>query len=140
MRLMKIHANRIPEEGLQQRETYDPAAMDMGREDIQPQPPFEVEAFVTKSEKELIVKADIRCPLRCVCARCLEDFTLPVATGAIFTYQVEPSDVVDITDEVRQEILLAYPMIPVCKPDCKGLCAACGQNLNTAACRHAAVR
>ena len=45
-------------------------------------------------------------------------------------------DVVDITDDVRQEIMLAYPMIPVCRPDCKGLCSVCGQNLNAGPCQH----
>ena len=134
---MKIHVSQIPEEGIQQRERYDPSAMGMDREDVHPQSPFEVDAFVTKSDHELIVKTDIRCPLRCMCARCLEDFTGMVETGAVFTYRVQPVDVVDITDDVRQEVILAYPMVPVCKPDCKGLCAACGQNLNVAACAHA---
>ena len=134
---MKIHVNSIPEEGVQQHERYDPSAMDMDREDVHPQSPFEVDVFVARSDRELIVKADIQCPLRCTCARCLEDFTDRVETGAVFTYRVQPTDVVDITDDVRQEVILAYPMVPVCKPDCKGLCAACGQNLNLAACAHA---
>jgi uncharacterized protein len=43
---------------------------------------------------------------------------------------VAPTDVVDITDDIRQEIILAYPMIPICQQNCKGLCPVCGQNLN----------
>ncbi|MBI2174769.1 MAG: DUF177 domain-containing protein [Candidatus Omnitrophica bacterium] len=59
---------------------------------------------------------------------------------AMSSYHVAPTDVVDITDDVRQEIILAYPMIPVCREDCKGLCISCGQNLNVAACSHQMAR
>lgn len=133
---MKIHVNRVPKEGLREYATYDPAAMDMDREDIRLTKPFTVEAFVTKVDEELVVQADIRGLLDVSCARCLETFPSLVKTNGLFSYTVHPGDVVDITDDVRQEILLAYPMIPVCRPDCKGLCSACGNNLNVSACRH----
>ena len=133
---MKIHVSRIPPEGLQDHATYNPAPLDMERPDIHVTRPVEVEAFMTMAERELVVKADIRCPLRLSCARCLEEFEQTVTADALFNYAVQPADVVDITDDVRQEIILAYPMIPLCRPDCKGLCSACGQNLNRGACAH----
>ena len=133
---MKIYVNRVPLEGVKERAVYDPAGMDMDAADIHVVEPFEVEAFITTVERELLIKAEIRAPLRCRCARCLEEFAAVVTPSAVFSYPVQPSDVVDITDDVRQEIILAYPMIPVCRPDCRGLCAVCGQNLNLAACPH----
>ena len=133
---MKIYASKIPADGLQEHATYDPGPLDMERNDIRLPEPFEVDAFITKTESELVVKADIRCPLLMTCARCLEDFSSRVTTDAIFHHKVQPADVVDITDEVRQEIILAYPMFPICQPDCKGLCSVCGQNLNAALCSH----
>jgi uncharacterized protein len=135
---MKIHVNRIPEEGLREQKTYDPAEFDMDRADIHLADPFEIDAFITKVDEELIVDVDIRCPLRLSCAKCLEEFDQTVTADALFNYKVAPTDVVDITDDVRQEIILAYPMIPVCRPDCKGLCMTCGQNLNLGTCAHAA--
>lgn len=133
---MKIYVKQVPEEGLKEHAAYDPAAMDMGRFDIRLEQPFEVDAFVTKVDRELVVSVGIRCPLQLTCARCLEDFASTVATDAVFSYKVQPTDVVDITGDVRQEIMLAYPMVPVCRPACKGLCLACGQNLNVASCSH----
>jgi uncharacterized metal-binding protein YceD (DUF177 family) len=135
---MIIHVNRIPEEGLREHATYDPSQLDVDRFDIHPADPFEVDAFITKVDQELLVDTDIRCPLRFSCARCLEEFPRTVTAHAFFSYKVTQADVVDITDDVRQEILLAYPMIPVCRPDCKGLCTTCGQNLNLERCTHAA--
>jgi uncharacterized protein len=135
---MKIHVNRVPEEGLKEHATYDPAALDMDREDIHAQEPLEVDAFATKADEELVVDVDIKAPLRMNCARCLEEFTSVLSADALFTYTVEPTDVVDITDDVRQEIMLAYPMVPVCGPGCKGLCPVCGQNRNRVDCGHQA--
>ncbi len=133
---MKIYVKGVPEEGLQEHASYDPAAMDMDREDIHLREPFEVDAAISKADSELIVRADIHCPMHLTCGRCLEEFTTTLTTDAIFSYKVKPVDVVDITEDVRQEILLAYPMIPVCRPDCKGLCSRCGQNLNLGPCSH----
>ena len=136
---MKIQVSRVPEEGLREHATYDTSTLDMDRDDIHLTEPFEVDAFVLKTGEELVVTADIRCPLRLLCARCLEAFPSSVQTNAIFSYQVRPADIVDITDDVRQEIILGYPMIPICRPDCRGLCRVCGQNLNAAACSHQAI-
>ena len=133
---MKIYVSRVPAEGLRDRATYEPAALDMDAFDVHLREPFEVDAFVTKADEELVVTAGIRASLWFSCARCLEEFSSLMTTTAVFSYTVRPSDIVDITDDVRQEVMLAYPMIPVCRPDCKGLCPACGQNLNVAACPH----
>lgn len=40
----------------------------------------------------------------------------------------------DITDDIRQAILLAVPLKLICRDDCRGLCPHCGTNWNTAMC------
>jgi uncharacterized protein len=136
--LMKIHVNRVPPEGLRERATYDPAALDMERDDIRLLHPFEAEVFASLADRELVVEVGIRSELRMTCARCLEPFEATLTPRALFTYSVQPADVVDITDDVRQEVMLAYPMAPLCRSGCKGLCRFCGQNLNAGACGHEA--
>ena len=133
---MNIHVNRVPEEGLKDHATYDPTTMDMDRFDVHLREPFEVDAFIAKADRELVINVDIRCPIVLSCARCLEEFRSTVRADAVFSYKVKPTDIVDITNDVRQEIILGYPMVPICQPDCKGLCGTCGQNLNLAACSH----
>lgn len=133
---MKIHVNRIPLEGLQEETSYDPQGLDLDRDDVHVEEPIALSAFVTRSDKELIVRADIRCELKLSCARCLTEFVRPLQVPTTLNYHVAPTDVVDLTEDIRQEIILAYPMIPLCKADCKGLCAVCGQNLNVQACSH----
>lgn len=41
---------------------------------------------------------------------------------------------IDLNDMVREEILLHYPVIPVCSQSCKGLCSKCGVDLNEKTC------
>ncbi|ATB32479.1 YceD family protein [Melittangium boletus] len=42
--------------------------------------------------------------------------------------------VIDLEPIVREQVLLALPMNAVCREDCQGLCAQCGQNLNEKQC------
>lgn len=40
----------------------------------------------------------------------------------------------DVTDRVREEIILAIPLKILCDPECPGLCPICGIDLNEATC------
>jgi uncharacterized protein len=59
--------------------------------------------------------------------------------GGSFDLQDADEDVfdgktIDLDPIVREQVLLALPMNAVCREDCKGLCAQCGQNLNEKQC------
>ncbi|MBI4276934.1 MAG: DUF177 domain-containing protein [Armatimonadetes bacterium] len=53
-----------------------------------------------------------------------EDFVFPLGEGKTL----------DLTEVVRQHLLLELPMVPQCSEDCRGLCPRCGANLNTGPC------
>lgn len=40
----------------------------------------------------------------------------------------------ELTPYCKEEIFLALPYIPICKPDCLGLCSDCGCNRNQQSC------
>ena len=70
--------------------------------------------------------------------------TLAVETGAGLT---EPpvdaktigSDFrIDLTGLVREELILAVPLVSLHAPDCRGLCPECGEDLNERPHQHAA--
>lgn len=52
-----------------------------------------------------------------------------------FTVDVK-YNVIDISEAVRDEVLLTSPAFPLCKEDCKGLCLVCGVNWNEKECEH----
>ena len=84
------------------------------------------------------------------CARCLKpidalvhaDFaeqyyaTIPVDTGvAVMAAPVDAKTIgsnftVDLTDLLREELILATPLAPLCREDCAGLCPVCGLDRN----------
>ena len=80
------------------------------------------------------------------CSRCLIDLTEPViariqelyaypdSTTAATTGDDEIArlvgDLVDLEPLVRDEVVLALPMAPLCRPDCPGLCPDCGERFD----------
>jgi uncharacterized protein len=48
-----------------------------------------------------------------------------------FTYS---GDRLDLTEAIRQNMLLSVPAYPLCQEDCGGLCPECGANLNIGDC------
>jgi DUF177 domain-containing protein len=53
---------------------------------------------------------------------------------ADFLTPLDPGDVLDVTEVVRQHLVLALPIAPRCREDCRGLCPRCGADRNTGAC------
>jgi len=53
-----------------------------------------------------------------------EDFVVPIG----------PDGMVDVTEVVRQHLVLAIPFAPRCRDGCRGLCARCGADLNLRPC------
>ena len=45
-----------------------------------------------------------------------------------------PKSGLALEDVVREQVLLALPSRTLCRPECKGLCPHCGQNLNQETC------
>lgn len=87
------------------------------------------------------------------CARCLESFSLPIATAFEFvltraqpketTQELHTDDLalsfytgdeIDLAPLVGEQAILSLPTRAVCREDCRGLCPSCGANLNTYPC------
>lgn len=89
------------------------------------------------------------------CARCLKHFeqpmhvtfeerfypTVDVVTGTPLppideddVFPIDEHHQVDLTEAIRQAVLLAIPMVPLCKEDCAGLCSQCGHDLSLGPC------
>ena len=67
------------------------------------------------------------------CGRCLAEHRVDTSCELDETYPASEKTI-DISEEVRQAVLLELPSRSLCRPDCRGLCAACGKNLNLGPC------
>lgn len=93
--------------------------------------------------------------LHLTCSRCLDVFAWPAhvrfeeqyqpvidVTSGLPTsvprdgevYLISNNHTLDLTDAVRENLLLAVDMKPLCRADCQGLCPTCGVNRNTEVC------
>jgi uncharacterized protein len=83
------------------------------------------------------------------CMRCLKDFTQPLHSefNELFAFtnrSTDESDLllnedgnIDLEPIVREYLVLEVPISALCRPDCRGLCLECGEDLNLVTCEHA---
>ena len=91
-----------------------------------------VEAW--KTGDDLTVQAHVEGERSFTCSLCLEEFNNVFEKDITLHYDIKGLDSVTIDQDVRDEILLEHPIRILCKPDCRGLCAFCGTNLNEGPC------
>jgi uncharacterized protein len=103
---------------------------------------------VTRTAQGLLVQGKLRAMTPAECVRCLADFVQPLEIDFTELYAftsnsvtesglyVPENGLLDLAPLIRDEMYLAIPISPVCKPDCKGLCPICGENLNETTCHH----
>lgn len=48
--------------------------------------------------------------------------------------RVGPNHELDLTETIRQDIVVQQPLQPLCRADCPGLCPDCGRELQNGAC------
>lgn len=109
---------------------------------------FDGIANIGRTPQGLIMKADFSAETTLECARCLNEFTHKLSWNLTELYafsekSVSESDLIlpddahiDLQPLVREYALLEIPINPTCRPDCKGLCSVCGEDLNQSDCGH----
>jgi len=109
----------------------------------------------THAGQNVLAEGRARVDLELVCARCAEPFvqkvtvqlleefepSIEAATGRVLemvhedpALVVDNHNMLDLSEVVRQYLLLAMEDYPHCRPDCPGLCPYCGANLAEGAC------
>ena len=132
---MKIKIEEIPPEGLRKEVEYDPKELDMEYEGLHFSTPIGARAEITLVGREVVIRVRVQYKLRLVCSRCLDEYEVAFEKEYIFNYNTQGLTIIDITDDIRDEIMLNYPVKPLCREDCKGICPGCGANLNREECR-----
>jgi uncharacterized metal-binding protein YceD (DUF177 family) len=84
-------------------------------------------------ESSLLLEGALKAELRLECARCGEPFTGKFTETFDELYE-DAVESIDVCGQLRESAALMMPLKPLCSPECKGLCQACGGNLNLKAC------
>ena len=148
---MKININKIPLEGVVFSEDISPKGLDLETEIVKFNGPLKIRAEVSSIMNAITVNLSLAGSLRLICGRCLNDFEISLNKDLRLNYPENKSEpvidastslsvngergrTIDLDLDIRQEIILDYPVKPLCQPDCKGLCPKCGKNLNEGGC------
>ena len=110
--------------------------------------PLEGEVRLTRTDRGILVQATLSTDWELACGRCLDTFEQPVSiqieeeyeatidlrTGArrkaASEFTIDARHTLDLSDGIRQALLLEVPISPTCREACAGLCPECGLNLN----------
>lgn len=123
--------------------------------DLHPLSRIRGKAKFTKTDQKILVTSQLRVTLELECSRCLETFSeevdisleeefqprFDIRTGVpLPEEEIDPAlaidqhNMLDMSETVRQALILASEDHVLCRETCKGLCPECGQNLNMARC------
>jgi uncharacterized protein len=131
-----------------------PAPSDLGvaMARVIPDSPIEMELRLEAVMEGVLVSGEVDLEISAECARCLEPLTWEetVDISELFAYPATDSrgavveepeddedplpkldgDLIDLEPTLRDSVVIAMPMAPLCSPDCAGLCSECGIRLD----------
>jgi uncharacterized protein len=117
--------------------------------------PLKVHLTVAREYDHIRASGRVATSLLMNCSRCLSDFQMEIDSPFTIFYlrdegmgqdedvelmeedlitAVYCGDEIDFTNEITEQVLLAIPIKPLCSEDCRGLCPACGAELNVSDC------
>jgi uncharacterized protein len=105
------------------------------------------------------IDGDVETSVRLPCSRCLQPFETPLKSSFALTFMQQAADVmedsepqevelsaedmgvvyfqgekINLKDAIQEQVVMEFPLRPLCKLDCKGLCPNCGADLNEDPC------
>lgn len=117
---------------------------------------FTLDLLLSRSGDKIMVKGDFQAEIEVNCSRCLQTFRQKINSNFDEVFTVTPlldkksspeeldlktandltvsGDYLYLNEYIRQLFYLCQIYNPLCKPDCRGLCASCGADLNKDSC------
>jgi uncharacterized protein len=138
------------------REVEVDADIDLGDEEVACVSPVRGAVRLIRDHAGILVQGTLATAVQMACARCLGPVVLGLEVELEEEYrptasipggprpvgrddweaatQIDERNHMDLTEVVRQSILVAVPLHPLCRADCAGLCPRCGADRNAGPC------
>ena len=134
---MLIEISKVPASGGIYEEEVPGTVLELDQDShVRVEGPISCRFTVQKVSGELVVSGRVQVPVSLQCTRCACFFSTTLSDLSFLrAYDVpEGTETVDLTPDIREDILLNLPVFPLCSPGCRGLCPQCGKDLNQGAC------
>lgn len=161
MALPVLHLNEIPQGGLSLSCDVLAEELMLGPDDVRIPGGLAVALNAISAGSTVHVTGTLRGTARRQCVRCLNDYDDALWVPVVGEYHrdtdlkpkaagrersersgddagddvyVYTGEVIELGEMLREQVLLATPMQPLCREECLGLCPVCGQDLNERRC------
>lgn len=120
--------------------------------DVELAGPLDADLRLQRTNRGILVRGRVRAPLRRTCARCTDPYVEDVAAEVEEEFiptidplsgapaardpdddgprRIDDHHEIQLDAVLRDELALTEPMVPLCRPDCPGLCSECGERLD----------
>jgi uncharacterized protein len=155
---MQIDVEKTVRAGGRIAADFPKGSLDWGEEREIAADRFVLKGALTRVSRGYDLDANLSGAVSLECVRCLESFAIDLDFDFRLTFvketdpkghpgaevQIHGAECelypivegkVEIEALVREQIYLHLPLKPICTESCRGLCASCGENLNSGRCR-----
>ena len=136
--MIKFSLSRLKKEPIRLEGTESPEFLALSPDDaVQPAAPVSYQLLITDVSGGVLVQGSGKTRVSGICGRCLKPIEVDLAAENIELYVPvadSAGEELDISEDIREEILLNLPMNLLCREDCAGLCPECGADLNQTQC------
>jgi len=150
---MLIEIDRLPLEGLKVSKKYEFISAELLEEDSEFLNPVHTDVFIKKCGDEIFLKGEIKTCISLTCCRCLSPFNFKIDSDFDLVYLPEELDInneqldeedvkklfyygrkMDLKRIIMEQLNFAFPVRPLCSPDCQGICPVCGNIVKEGKC------
>ncbi|MFA5373421.1 MAG: hypothetical protein WC354_04460, partial [Candidatus Omnitrophota bacterium] len=115
---MKINVNHILPLGTVFEEDISAEALEAGTDITKFKSPVHVKARLEKITNAVIAELEITARVSQVCGRCLKEFDQLLDRKLRLSFALDRGIYeLDLDPDIREDIILWYPLQPLCKPD-----------------------
>lgn len=136
--MIQINPAHIGPEGLPLQGEEDAAFLDLDSfpEKLSAATPLKYDLYCSMAGADLLVTGSLKVTVEGACSLCLKESKKEIKAPSVCIHveNVPQDGPYDLTGEIREEILLAFPLRFQCKEKCKGICTGCGADLNEEKC------
>jgi uncharacterized protein len=152
---MRIELDRLEGDRTAFAHRYGPGELIIEEEQARLTEPPEVRGRLTRKGREVGLSGTVTARAEVDCDRCLRPISVPLSADFDVKYissedyeagqaaELQAEDLsfsvfrdgaIDVDELVREQVLLALPTRALCREECKGLCPACGADMNEQPC------